>query len=784
MVRFHPTLRRKLLRDMRRQWPQFVTVTVIIALGVALFTASFGAYRNMTASYAGLFNAERVPDLWMTGGNVEGFVAAASHDPTVQVAATRTQADLPINVGADKLQGRVVGIPTAAVGRMTLLSGHEPTQDGQVLVEHHMADHFRLHAGDAVSILSPHGWHQLTITGVVSSAEYLWPSRDRQEVFPLADNFGVLFAPNAIASHISDDTDNQALVRLHNGRDVAALDRLRSQAFGYGAVDVVDRGQQPSNSLLTIDLNGFRSLAYVFPLLFLTVAALMTYVLLSRRVRSERPVIGVLMAGGVAHRALLWHYLQFGVLAGALGATAGMITGAACSRALTLVYIRFISLPDSAGVSRLEPTTVFIGIAFGVIVGLVAAAVPALIAFRMPPAAAMRSSAPLERGRPSIFERPIPALRRLPVRWLLVFRNVGRNQWRTACTVAGTVLSLVLLLVSWLGIDSMNALFRTQFDKVQLADARVSYTEPVDQGTLARLTAIPGVAAVEPSIEMPVTFGANGRTYTTTLFGLRADTTMHGFHLSDGTPTHLSDQGLLIGDGIRDQLGITSGDRVTVAMAGQSSTVASVVGLLDERVGTFAYAPIGWIESAQGGPVMATSALVRLKPNADRGSIRRTIIGTSNVALYEDMSGLERIIKRYAGLFYALVGTMLVLGGLMAFAIIFTTMSVNIVERRREIAMLRGAGMGHRMVARLITGENLLVTLLGIIPGLALGVFVAQAFLRLYTNDQLRLQLVVPPTTLLASAAAVVLAAALSQWPGLRAIRNLNLAAVVRERTD
>jgi putative ABC transport system permease protein len=259
---------------------------------------------------------------------------------------------------------------------------------------------------------------------------------------------------------------------------------------------------------------------------------------------------------------------------------------------------------------------------------------------------------------------------------------------------------------------------------------------------------------------------------------------MHGFHLSNGTPTHLSEQGLLIGSGIHDQLGIASGEHVTVALAGQPPIDVPVAGLLDERVGTFAYAPIGWIEAAFGHPIEATSVLVRLKPDTDHDTIRATIMNSPNVASYEDMSELQRVIERYAGLFFALVGAMLILGGLMAFAIIFTTMSVNIVERRREIAMLRGGGMRHAVVTRLITGENLLVTVLGIAPGVALGVFVAQAFLTLYTNDQLRLHLVVSPTTLLASAVAVILAAALSQWPGLRATRNLDLAAVARERTD
>ena len=75
-----------------------------------------------------------------------------------------------------------------------------------------------------------------------------------------------------------------------------------------------------------------------------------------------------------------------------------------------------------------------------------------------------------------------------------------------------------------------------------------------------------------------------------------------------------------------------------------------------------------------------------------------------------------------------------------------------------------------------------MLTLLGVIPGLVLGVLGGRAFLATYTNDQLRLELDVRPLTLLASAAAILLVAVLSQRPGLRAIARLDLASTVRER--
>ena len=128
------------------------------------------------------------------------------------------------------------------------------------------------------------------------------------------------------------------------------------------------------------------------------------------------------------------------------------------------------------------------------------------------------------------------------------------------------------------------------------------------------------------------------------------------------------------------------------------------------------------------------------------------------------------------------VGAMLALGAAMAFAIIFTTMSVNIVERQRELATLRAAGVRHRTLAGLVGGENTIVAALGVVPGLILGVASAQVMLQTYSNDQFILNLSIKPLTLVLSAAAIMGVAIASQIPGLRALRRMNVAEVVRER--
>jgi len=127
---------------------------------------------------------------------------------------------------------------------------------------------------------------------------------------------------------------------------------------------------------------------------------------------------------------------------------------------------------------------------------------------------------------------------------------------------------------------------------------------------------------------------------------------------------------------------------------------------------------------------------------------------------------------------------MLAFGAAMSFALIFNSMSVNIAERRREIATLLAVGMERRSISQLITAENMLVALLGIPLGLVAGYFVAQAAMASFASDLFSFDLYVKPMTYVWSALAILAVALISQWPGLRAIRNVNIPEIVKERSE
>jgi predicted lysophospholipase L1 biosynthesis ABC-type transport system permease subunit len=99
------------------------------------------------------------------------------------------------------------------------------------------------------------------------------------------------------------------------------------------------------------------------------------------------------------------------------------------------------------------------------------------------------------------------------------------------------------------------------------------------------------------------------------------------------------------------------------------------------------------------------------------------------------------------------------------------------------LATLRAAGIGRHELARMITAENALVVIAGIAPGLLVGYEVARAFMAPYSTDWYSFDLHMRTSTPVLAALAMVLVALASQLPGLRAVRRIDIARVVRERS-
>ncbi|WP_406102923.1 FtsX-like permease family protein [Streptomyces sp. NBC_01003] len=781
----------KTRRDLRRRLGQFAAVAVTVMLGVTLFVASFDAYLNLSASYDRTYSRLHFADLTATAPDARPPAEEVADASGVAAVTTRTQADIPLALTGQKLAGRVIGLPddgsVPAVNRFDLTAGHAPVagDTAGAVLERHAADTFGLHPGDRVRAYGGGTWHTLTVRGVAESPEYLWPARSRQDALADPHSFAVLYVPESTARVLAGvSAPNQALVEFAPHPSAAAEDRITGALRDAGALHVEPQADQPSNATLSEDLKGFNEIAVAFPLLFLSAAGVAAYVLITRLVMAERRVIGTLLAAGAGRGAVVRHYLSHGVIAATAGAVAGVGLGAVATSAVTRAYTGELGIPDTV-VARHVPTTV-LGLAFGLLVALVGGGAPALAAARTAPAEAMRGDGGTAR-RPGRFTAALARAWRMPAIWRMALRDLGRSKRRTAATMSGAGLALVLVLTSVGMLTSMRTMVHTQFDTVERQDATVTVAAEGSSaaGVEDRLFGLAGVTAVEPSTAVPVTVASTGDathpdSYSTSLTGYRPDTDMHGFLDSHGHTRELPGNGVLAGSALAEKLKVSVGDRLTVTVPGERPRQATLAGFVEEPMGTALYGTFDTVRTATG--TEPNSYLLRFADGTDRDRLRTEVSDLDGVVAYTDAQALRDQVDGYLSLFWIFIGVMLVLGETLAFAVIYVTMTVNIAERTGELATLRAAGVPLRRVAGALAAENLTATLLAVPAGLAAGAAVAWAFLRSFSSDLFTIRLDLGWPALLLAAASVVAAAAVSQLPALRAVRRLDIARVVRER--
>ena len=777
-------LHKKALRDLRRRLPQVAAIGATVMLGVLLFVASYDSFRNVQASYDRTYDRTHFADLTVTGGDSD-TIAAAVHDAAgVERIATRTQADRPMAIGATKLVGRVVGMPTAngrGINEIDLIAGRlpDPARPDEVVVERHTADTFDLAAGKQIRVFDDTAWRDVTVSGVVQSPEYLWPARNRQDLLGDPHAFAVVFAPESLARTLSArTTPNQALVEMAGSATQSDRDRVTSLLRSAGAMNIEDRGDQPSNAALRQNFNGFRVMAVGFPAMFLSAAAIAEYLLLTRLIYTERPIIGTLLALGARRHAVVRHYVWYGGVVATVATLAGVLIGGVATSLYTKAYASLLKLPDTVIVHRIP--TAAIGFALGLATGVIAGLIPAIAAARIAPAEAMRGDGvrPIRIGPVT---RASARWTLIPVVFRMALRSLTRSRRRTVATMVGGVLALVLILASTSMLTSVRAMVDIEFDQVQRQDATV-LVAPGANDVDAQLQSLPRVAVVEPAAIARVTVVVNGHPYPTSLTGLEPATVMHGFRNPDGASRSLPAGGVLAGAALANKLGVRVGDDLTVVPSTGPARSIHLAGLVDEPLGTALYSTNATARSITNAE--SNGYLLRFGNGADRDRVRATASGFSGVVAYTDNRAVENQLRSYLVIFWVFAGATLVLGALLAFTVIYVTMTINLAERTGELATLRATGAPIRRLTATVAIENIAVTLLAVPIGLAAGVGAGWLFLRSFNNDLFSLHLSVGASALTLAAIAVTAAAAGSQLPAARLIKRIDVAKVVRERSQ
>ncbi|NQT73338.1 MAG: FtsX-like permease family protein [Chloroflexi bacterium] len=780
-------LERKLIRDLWSSKGLFIAVTIIIFLAVAFFGAMFMAYQNLNDSYDYSYEKLRFADFTVKVSQdaleaidelekIEGVETVTGRMNAEDIALT-----LP-DTQTKKVSARVISLPSSDTARADVVNdvlveegNYFLNNEGlSLLVEKNFADHHELKPGQMVHLTLEEEDIGFGIAGIVASPEYIFPAESRQNFMPSSEVWGVVFVPEDIITLLKRPV-NEFCFLIKDGADYdSIITEVETILDQYQVMDIVPREDQPSYTGLEMDLEQFATLAELFPLLFIIVGAMATYILLTRIVYNQRPQIGLMRATGYSRRQVMVHYLGFALFIGLVGSIAGIIVGHFLSEGITHFYASMINLPYTT--MEIQWISIGGGIILGLLPCIISGIIPAFTASRILPAEAMRTPTP-SAGRKLLIEKMFPFLTRLSSVWKIPLRNIFRNRRRSIYTAIGVTFGVSLILVSAIMIDSMVDLIDFQFNKIQRYDARVQFSEEQPASLVDEFAGWDGVEKAEPLLEIPVRLENGEKSYSTLLVALPSDTELRGIYSPSRERIAVSNEGIMLTEALSDTLDVDKGDTLTL----WGSEQLEVVGFVKDPMGSFGYVSLELAQSMAGMDVISG---MLLEVNPEYEDIIRDKAYKAGAASVELSSETKESVDKMMESGMVMLYIMLLFGATLALAIVFTTVTVNILERRREIATMRTLGESKGRIVAMITIENLLLGMVALIPGIVLGYVLAWYFFSLFQGDMFSMDLVVFPRTYVMTIGIVVLIMLISQVPGIRSINRLNLAQVTKEQAS
>ncbi|PZF98673.1 ABC transporter permease [Micromonospora endophytica] len=744
-------------------------------------------------------------------GQIEGYSALVRDDGSI------VGEDVNANLG-----GAFTPRPGAT---LTLLSGREPAGADEIVVETRTATEGQVKVGDSYTVVAQRDTRRMKVVGIFELQD--------DDIGRVVTYIG--YSP-AVAHDLLTGSGNYSAIFL-NPRQGISQQQVLAQVRPlltpqYEATTPDQQAEQ-----FEAELKDLFALLSRFLLAFAGVSVVVSSfiifntftMLIAQRTRE----LALLRALGAGRAQVTRAVLAEGLGVGLLGATLGLVAGVGVSFLLRLLFTQFAGtqLPIRAPV--VASATVFWSYLVGVLVTVAAAYVPARRASRIPPMAALRDDVAEARrtrlvrlvlgltvalfggaglaggiadrgadgaalvvisgvilllaaamvspclGRPVIRVLGWPIARLAGAVGRMSRENARRDPRRSAATASALMVGLALVSVATVLATSMSASAEADIDRQFGADYTI---EPrgltgFKREVVEQVAAVPGVRTVTPLQIGSLQVGREEM--AAVVADARALSVPTNLTILEGSAT-LGPDDILVQRSLAESKAWQVGSTVAGKYPDGKPATFRVGGIFaDNKVvgrsimihpdGYTSHAPTTLIQKAfiDFDDARAATALA---------GVRETLRAYPNVDL-QDREDAKAAARQGIDQILAVVVVLLVLSIAIAALGIVNTLGLSVIERTREIGLLRAVGMARSQVAAMIRYEAVMIALFGAVLGVGLGAAVGWALQRAMADEVSTLD--VPVGRLgLYLLAAIVIAVVAALWPARRASKMNVLQAI------
>lgn len=702
---------------------RFISILVIVLLGVGFFAGIKAVAPDMKNTLDDYFDNTNMYDVYITSNYGVGDNIIEKLEKNYDIEAgynfdaitTKEEEYATKIISYDKNSN--MNIPKLIKGKM-------PKSDNEVVIDNDFRDEIKI--GDEITIDTPLVNNKtLTVTGYVESPLYISTERDSTSLLSGMIDYYLympvenIISPIKTAAYINLKTEESRFSKDYEDLVKKAKKDIRKDLKEEKVEGqtwyVLDIKANAGFYQYDQDTERIDNVAKVFPLVFFVVAVLICLTTMTRMVEEERGQIGTLKSLGYNDSAIMFKYILYASLATIIGSMIGVIIG---YRLLPDLCFEMYKAAYRIGDIKLSyySSLTFQGMMIALLCTLGATIYTCRKTLKEVPANLLRQVAPSP-GKRVFLERINGIWKRLSFSYKVTLRNVFRYKKRFLMTIIGIAGCTGLILAGFGLKDCIEKMVPKQYEEVFNYQATISLNEEATDETIKKIKENNKITDILRAQEETITIDNKDTNQSVTLIIPEKDPT--GFiNLQDRKTKEEYDlnDGLIITEKIANLLEVEEGD--ILEFTGTNSYKEKISHITENYLFHYAYLPNSAYENDTYNSVLIKTKEMTEGKEKKLANELKQIPGISSISFTSSTRHVfDDTMENFA--YVSLI--LIISAGALAFVVLYNLSSVNISERKRELATIKVLGFYDKEVYQYINRENTILTIIGILVGLGVG---------------------------------------------------------------
>ena len=476
------------------------------------------------------------------------------------------------------------------------------------------------------------------------------------------------------------------------------------------------------------DLKKIAIMGKIFPVMFFVIAALVTITTITRMIEEDRKNIGTLKALGYSKKTIISRYIIYSMLAGVLGTVLGTAIGT--TLIVEILFISYSSLYDLPNlVFNINWNYTLISLGISLISTALVATIITMKEIKENTAELMRPKTATT-GKSILLEK-IPFIwKKLDFLFKICFRNIFRYKRRLLMTLVG-IAGCTALIYAGLGLQSsINSISNKQFKDIRKLSMEIYLQGDVNSQEVTEIEEFikkqNHIKEVTPVSQKSFTVQANGNSkdvFYIAISGEEVDKYIGLDNRKTKEKIELNDEGVVLTEKLANILEIDVGGKIEIT-DGDVKTSVKVIGITENYLYNYAYFTPNVYERIYGKDIAYNEILANTTEELSEEEdveLADALKQNEKIASTVLEKNLEGEFKTSLGSLMSIVILFIGCASILSFTVLVNLNNINIEERKRELATIKLLGFYQKELESYVFRENIILTILGTIFGLILG---------------------------------------------------------------